>query len=147
LAWRTFALAALSAWSLDGASQTTPTKSASAQATADLVAAMEKLGIHLAPDRGLCTLSVRIDIRDDLLEYVLVNPRGQAHESLFVSEVAPRALNAALLALGVQQGENVKVVRRDPPPTVDELRDGVAPYTLTPPSGDGLYLYCAWKSG
>jgi hypothetical protein len=46
-------------------------------ATAELVAAMEKLGIRLVLARGLCTLTVRVDIRDDLLEYVLVNPRAR----------------------------------------------------------------------
>lgn len=148
------ALAALSVWArTDGAPRPGPAAGATASqkaspaATAELVAAMEKLGIRLDPERGLCTLTVRVDIRDDLLEYLLVNPRGQAHESLFVSDVSPRGLNAALLALGVQAGENVRITRRDPPPTPDELRDGVAPYTVAPPAGDGFFLYAAWRSG
>lgn len=148
------ALGAMGVWLWTSApSQSAPPAGAPAgrqvptAATAELVAAMEKLGIHLAPERGLCTLTVRVDIRDDLLEYLLVNPRGQAHESLFVSEVSPRGLNAALLALGVQAGENVRITRRDPPPTPDELRDGVAPYTIAPPAGDGFFLYAAWRSG
>jgi hypothetical protein len=148
---RVAALVALAAWSGQGGAPSPapasppPTPSAPRADTQELVAAMEKLGIRLSPERGLCTLTVRVDIRDDLLEYVLVNPRGQAHESLFVSEVSPRALNAALLALGVQAGKNVRITRRDPPPTPDELRDGVAPYTIAPPAGDGFYLYAAWR--
>lgn len=140
---------ALAPGAIPSAAQTAPATGdeRAKAARAELVSAMEKLGIRLDFERGLCTLPVRIDIRDDLLEYVLVNPRGQAHESLFVSDVSPRALNAALLALGVKPGENVRVARRDPPPTPDEVRDGVPPYTVAPPEGDGFYLYAAWRTG
>lgn len=111
----------------------------------DLVLAMRKLGIRLDLEHGLCALDVRVGIRDDLLEYLLVNPRGQSHESLFTTEVAPRALNTALLALGVHPGENVRVAPKEPPPTPEELRDGVPAYSIEPPSGDGFYLYVAWR--
>ena len=90
---------------------------------------------------------MRVGIRDDLLEYILVQPRGQAHESLFLSDVSPRALNAALLALGVTPGENLRTIAKDPPPTAEQLRDGVPPYTVEVPRGDGFYLYAAWRAG
>ncbi|MBI5363474.1 MAG: hypothetical protein HZA53_09880 [Planctomycetes bacterium] len=110
-----------------------------------LVEALGTHGIRLDPERKLCSLEVKVGIRDDLLEYVLVNPLGQSHESLFTSDVPPRALNTALLALGVQAGENVRVKEKDPPPTPEELRDGAPAYTIEPPSGDGFYLYAAWR--
>lgn len=112
-----------------------------------LVTALGEHGIHLDPERGLCALEVRVGIRDDLLEYVLVNPRGQSHESLFLSDVPPRTLNTALLALGVQPGENVKIQERVPRPTPEELRDGATAYTLEPPKGDGFFLYAGWREG
>jgi len=120
---------------------------AAQRARAELVKAMAQQGIRLAPEHGLCSLPVRVGIRDDLLEYILVHPRGQSHESLFTSEVSPRALNAALLALGVQPGQNLSVQKKDPPPTAEELRDGVPPYSVSAPSGDGFYLYAAWRAG
>lgn len=117
------------------------------EALKQLVAALGEHGILLDPARGLCAIDVRVAIRDDLLEYVLVNPRGQSHESLFTSEVPPRALNTALLALGVQPGENVRIQERFPRPTPEELRDGATAYTLEPPKGDGFYLYAGWREG
>lgn len=124
-----------------------PNDETRAKAKAELVASLAKLGIRLEPDLGLCVLRVRVGIRDDLLEYVLVQPRGQSHESLFLTDASPRALNAALLALGVQPGQNMRTVAKDPPPTQEQLRDGVPPYTVEVPSGDGFYLYAAWRSG
>lgn len=111
----------------------------------ELVSALEKLGVHLDPKHALCAIDVRVGIRDDLLEYLLVSPRGQSHESLFVTDVAPRAVNTALLALGAQPGTNVRIVAKDPPPTPEELRDGAPAYDVEPPSGDGFYLYAGWR--
>lgn len=118
-----------------------------AGAVAELVRAMAGHSIRLDPALGLCALNVRVGIRDDLLEYVLVQPRGQSHESLFTTEVSARILNTALLALGVQPGTNVKVNERDPRPTPEEIRDGVPAYTIEAPRGDGFYLYAAWREG
>lgn len=124
-----------------------PAAPARTGAQAELVSSLAKLGIRLEPELGACALRVRVGIRDDLLEYVLVQPRGQSHESLFVSDVSPRALNAALLALGAVPGENLRTIAKDPPPTAEELRDGVPPYTVEVPHGDGFYLYAAWRAG
>jgi len=120
-------------------------KPLSKEAARSLEESFEKKGIHLDLERKLCAISVRVDIRDDLLEYLLVNPKGAAHESLFTTEVVPSRLNAALLALGVERGTNAVWKERKPPPTADELRAGVLPYTVDPPQGDGFYLYAAWR--
>lgn len=101
--------------------------------------------IHLDLSRGLCWIPVAIDIREDLLEYLLVNPKGAAHESLFTTEVVPSRLNAALLALGATPGVNAKWKPRDPPPTPDQLKEGVAPYVVDAPAGDGFFIYAAWR--
>jgi hypothetical protein len=103
--------------------------------------------IHLDLARGLCWIPVTIDVREDLLEYLLVNPKGAAHESLFTTEVVPSRLNAALLALGVEPGHNAKWKPKEPPPTEEEMRDGALPYVVEPPSGDGFYLYAGWREG
>jgi hypothetical protein len=104
-------------------------------------------GIHLDLERGTCSIAVTVDVRDDLLEYLLVNPHGAQHESLFLTEVVPSRLNAALLALGVSPGTNAEWRRREPAPTPEELASGVPPYTVETPSGDGFLLYVAWREG
>src|SRR5690242_4312160 len=63
--------------------------------TADLAKAFAAQGIHLDVEHGLCAIRATVDIREDLLEYLLVNPRGAAHESTFVTGVLPSQLNVA----------------------------------------------------
>jgi hypothetical protein len=116
-------------------------------AARQLVESFAKQGIHLDVEHHLCWIPVTIDIRDDLLEYLLVNAKGAAHESLFATEVLPSALATALLALGVEPGENAAWKERTPLPTEEEMRAGVAPYTVEPPHGDGFYLYAGWRTG
>jgi hypothetical protein len=113
----------------------------------DLAAAFAAQGIHLDVEKGVCTIPAAILVREDLLEYLLVNPHGQAHESLFTTNVVPSVLNVALLALGVKPGQNATWALRDPKPTEEEMRDGVSPYVVVPPTGDGFYMYAAWKAG
>jgi hypothetical protein len=103
--------------------------------------------VHLDLAHGLCWIPVVIDVREDLLEYLLVGPQGAAHESLFTTEVVPSRLNAALLALGVAPGSNARWKLKDPPPTPEETKDGVPPFVVESPSGDGFYLYAAWREG
>src|SRR5262245_27723588 len=114
-------------------------------ATQALEKAFLEHGIHLDVERALCSIAVTIDVRDDLLEYLLVNPQGAQHESLFLTDVVPSRLNAALLALGVSPGKNAEWKRKDPPPTPEQVREGVLPYTVESPSGDGFLLYAAWR--
>src|SRR5438552_5110248 len=129
------------------AAQETPTSAKPDERPgAQLVDAFAKQGIHLDLERRLVSISAVVDIRGDLLEYLLVNPRGAAHESTFVTNVVPSQLNTALLALGVQPGKNADWVRKDPPPTPDEIKNGVPAYEVKPPEGDGFFLYAAWKS-
>ena len=118
----------------------------SAQAVArKLEESFRKQGIHLDLERHVCWIPATVDIRDDLLEYLLVNPKGAAHESVFVTEVVPSVLVTALLALGVEPGRNAVWKERVPPPTAEEMHAGIARYTVDPPQGDGLYMYAAWR--
>lgn len=102
-------------------------------------------GIQLDLERGLCSIRCTVDIRDDLLEYLVVNYHGAAHESLFASEVVGSQLNAALLALGAEPGRNARWLRKEPPPSDAEMRAGALPYDVKPPDGDGFYLYVGWR--
>ena len=110
-----------------------------------LQAALAKAGIRLDLERGMCAIPARVLVRDELLEYLLVGPRGSAHESLFATDVMPSLLNTALLALGAERGTNARWVERDPAPTEEQRESGVSPVEVTVPSGDGFYLYALWK--
>ncbi len=102
-------------------------------------------GVHLDLESGVVSLRTTVLVRNELLEYLLVGPLGQAHESLFFSEVTPSVLNAALLALGVEPGTNARWIPVEPAPTLEERRAGKSPYDVVPPAGDGFYLYVAWR--
>lgn len=115
--------------------------------SAELVSAFAKQNIALDLKDGVCAISANVLIRDDLLEYLLVNGRGAAHESMFVTEVVPSQLNLALLTLGAKPGANATWVKKDPAPTLEEMKNGGSAYEVRPPSGDGFYLYAAWKAG
>ena len=94
-------------------------------------------GIELDPSRGLVSVPAEVLVRNDLLEYLLVGERGAAHESLFLTDVKPSLLNAALLALGVEAGTNARAVESDGEPA-----------RIVPPvAGEhsGLFLYVAWR--
>ena len=146
---RSWLLAFLSVLPWQGAQQE-PTNPAGKPALSAAQLALEKAlaeqKILLDAELELCAIPAAVDIRDDLLEYLLVNPRGNAHESLFTTEVGASQLNVALLALGVQPGTNAVWTPRDPPPTHEEQLAGISSYSVAPPKGDGFLVYVAWKT-
>jgi len=113
----------------------------------ELARAMREHGVQLDLERGLLGIDVEVLVRNDLLEYVLVGPAGASHESLFATSLMPSVLNTALLTLGLEPGRNAAWTVKTPPPTEEEMRSGISPYQVTPPAGDGLLIYLAWKEG
>lgn len=113
----------------------------------ELQALFAENGIQLDLDRGYCSVGATIAVRDELLEYLLVAGHGAAHESMFMTDSNPSVINTALLALGVEPGNNAIWGPKSPPPTEAEMRDGVSPYEVNPPTGDGFYLYATWQEG
>lgn len=110
-----------------------------------LVEALKQQDVHLDPSSGALWIPVRVEVRDELLEYLLVGPGGAVHESLFSTAVPASVINTALLSLGLHSGRNASWHPRDPRPTEEEMRQGIAPYEVTLPEGDGLELYVAWR--
>ena len=113
-------------------------------------------GVGLDLEHGLVSIPVDVVVRNDLLEYLLVGPRGAMHESLFATPVRPSLLNAALLSLGVEPGRNARweEVPRSPDQTPggegdDDDPDGRArpDVRLVLPEGGGFWLYAAWREG
>jgi len=149
-------LAAVLGLTTAGASPEAPAQAAAAKTAekqaldanaAELVRAFAKRNITLDLAGGLCAIPANVLIRDDLLEYLLVNGRGAAHESMLVTDVVPSQLNLALLTLGAKPGTNATWAKKDPAPTLEEMKNGESAYEVRPPAGDGFYLYAAWKSG
>ena len=112
-----------------------------------LRAALAEAGVLIDFEAGAAAIDVGVLVKDDLLEYLLIGPLGATHESLFQTNVTPSFLNTALLALGAEPGTNATWETIDPPPTLEERRAGKKPYTVTPPFGDGFYLYVTWREG
>lgn len=112
---------------------------------AKLAAAFEAMGIRFAPDAGAIGFSARVEVLNELLEYLLTSPQGASHEAMFLTEVSPDGITAAMLALGVSQGTNVEYVPKDPPPTREEVRAGVTTHDVVLPAGGATYLYGAWR--
>lgn len=114
---------------------------------AQLERAFREQGVRLDRAGGWCAIPVEVEVRDALLEYLLVGPGGRAHESLFMTEVAPSVLNAALILLGAEPGKNASWRPKDPRPSEAELQNGVSPYAVEVPQGSGFFLYVGWREG
>lgn len=113
-----------------------------AEARAKLAALLAEQRIAVDFDAGWVAIPCEVVVRGDLLEYLLVNTKGAAHESLFGTDVVPSVLNTALLALGVAPGANARWVRQE-----GGGADARPAFDVRPPEGDGLYLHAAWKRG
>lgn len=124
-----------------------PALPGAAEAAAALERAFAAAGVRVDRAAGALSFGATVQVRDDLLEYLLVNPHGAVHEALFVSGVPADVLNAAFLALGLERGQNVEYVRKDPQPSVEEQRAGVRAFDVVPPKGDGVQLYATWREG
>jgi hypothetical protein len=55
-------------------------------------------------------------------------------------------LNAALLMLGLQPGQNATYTEKQPPPTLDEIEKGADPIIITPPKGMQFWMTVRWKT-
>jgi len=107
----------------------------------EISAALAEAGLWIDLERGVLAVPVEVQIREDLLEYLLVGPGGAAHESLFLTQVKPSLVNAALLLLGAEPGHNAHFEERESSPDGEPRRE------VQPPAGDGFYLYAAWREG
>jgi len=117
------------------------------EALEQLERAFREQGIQIDISEGACAVPAQVCIREDLLEYLVVGRSGASHEALLSTEVTPSLLNTALVALGVESGENAQWVEVDPPPTPEEAAAGAPTHEVVPPHGDAFFLYVAWREG
>ena len=115
-------------------------------AQAGLRQALVQEGIALDLAGGVLSVPATVLIKNELLEYLLVGPNGAMHESLFLTQVRPSLLNAALLLLGVEPGRNAHWEERAGPGRESGTNEHGRPNrTIYPPQGDGFFLYAAWR--
>jgi len=115
------------------------------QAQTRLAESLREQGIWLDRERGVVAIPASVLVRRELLEYLLVGPNGATHESLFLTQVKPSLLNAALLLLGVEPGRNARWEEQASVSAEDEHEQGRPRRTVYPPEGDGFFLYAAWR--
>jgi hypothetical protein len=86
------------------------------------------------------TFPAVLNMKEGLLEYLLVSPRGSTHESLLVSDVSPSDVHFAMLLLGAKGGGEKT---EEPPAQID------AKYLKTAPKmkGDTVLITVKWKAG
>lgn len=90
------------------------------------------------------TFPGKLNLAEGILEYLLVTPRGSAHESLLVTEIQPNDLHFAMLLLGAKgSGLTVPAPGDAPPGQID------AKYLKTAPKlkGDNVLITVKWKAG
>ena len=92
-------------------------------------------------DQKALTISFpgKLNMQRGLLEYLLVNPKGSAHESLLATDVGASDIHFAMLLLGAKGG--VIIAEAPPPPQLDGRYFHTAP-TLT---GDTVFITVKWK--
>ncbi len=86
------------------------------------------------------TFPAEVNMRDSLIEYLLVHKTGKTHESLLATDVEPSDLHLAMLLLGVKDS----AAAASPPPTqIDSAYLKSAPKL----GGDPVDIQIIWKDG
>jgi hypothetical protein len=85
-----------------------------------------------------------LNMRDGIIEYLLVTEQGSTHESLLVSTVQPNELHFAMLLLGAKGSGDEQRAPGDPPPGQIDTK-----YLKKAPKlkGDDINISVKWTSG
>lgn len=106
----------------------------------------QKEGITLDAKAETVTIKVVVNEPQDPLEYLLIHRRGKKHEAMFYTTSKPSVLNAALLMLGLQPGENAKAEEIKPAPSIEEIEKGAETVKVTPPKGMNVWMTVKWTT-
>jgi len=112
----------------------------------EVLAQFKKEGIELDSKAQTVTIPVTANEPQNEIEYLLIHRRGKKHEAIFVTRAKPSVLNAALLMLGLQPGQNATYTEKQPPPTLEEIEKGADPIIVTPPKGMQFWMTVHWKT-
>jgi hypothetical protein len=106
----------------------------------------QKEGIVLDAKAQTVTIKAVVNEPQDPLEYLLIHRKGKKHEAMFYTRSKPSVLNAALLMLGLQPGQNARAEEITPAPSIEEIEKGAETVKVTPPKGMPLYLTAKWTT-
>ncbi|MGK0351453.1 MAG: hypothetical protein ACJAYX_002132 [Planctomycetota bacterium] len=112
----------------------------------EVMESFKKQGIKLDPKARTVTIPAVVNTPQDPIEYLLIHRRGKKHESVFITESKPSILNAALLMIGLEQGQNATFVEKKPAPTLEEVQNGADPLVVTPPKGKRYFMTVRWTT-
>jgi hypothetical protein len=112
----------------------------------EVLAQFKKEGIELDSKAQTVTIPATVNEPQQEIEYLLIHRRGKKHEAIFWTRTKPSVLNAALLMLGLQPGQNATYTEKQPPPTLDEIEKGADPIIVTPPKGMQFWMTVRWKT-
>ena len=112
----------------------------------EVLAQFKKEGIELDSKAQTVTIPATVNEPQQEIEYLLIHRRGKRHEAIFWTRTKPSVLNAALLMLGLQPGQNATYTEKQPPPTLDEIEKGADPIIITPPKGMQFWMTVRWKT-
>ncbi|MBC8370721.1 MAG: hypothetical protein H8E25_12055, partial [Planctomycetes bacterium] len=118
-----------------------------AQDKQELITAFAEQGVNVDLEKSQITIQSFICQLREPLEYLLVlQPQGKDHESLlYTKDINAEALNAAMIMLGAQKGENGQMVAVEPRPSDEQIQQGVKTHTYYPPTGSGFILWVEWN--
>jgi hypothetical protein len=85
-----------------------------------------------------------LNMKDGIIEYLLVTEQGSTHESLLVSSIQPNELHFAMLLLGAKGSGDEQRAPGDPPPGQIDAK-----YLKKAPKlkGDDINISVKWTSG
>jgi hypothetical protein len=100
--------------------------------------------IHLDQKLRTARFAGEVNMKEGIIEYLLVTTEGNTHESLLVTEVQPNDLHFAMLLLGAKvAGLDTPAPDKAPPPQIDSKYLKDAPKLR----GDAIAITVNWKSG
>ena len=102
-------------------------------------------GVVLDAKQRTVTIPAVVNEPQDPIEYLLIHKKGKRHEAVFWTRSKPSVINAALLMLGLEPGQNASYVEKEPAPTLEEIEAGADPIVVTPPQGTPLWLTVKWQ--
>jgi len=100
-------------------------------------AMLDYRGIHIDKEKQTVTFPGAINMRDGMLEYLIVADTGKTHESLLSTKIQPYDIQVAMLLLGVEPAGKAD---SEPPGQINRAYLKTAPEL----NGDRVNIYLSW---
>jgi hypothetical protein len=97
-------------------------------------------GVRLDKKNRRISFPGTVNQREGFIEYLLVNEKGKAHESLLATSVLPLDIHLAMLLVGLKEDETANAHEPVPPTAIDSAYLRSAP----PLKGTPVHLSVTW---